>query len=445
MENNVKASLDLTTTNWYNITSPVTGQNIDAFVTASGLQQSTTPGKTDNIALGTYNTVDDTWTYYQDGANASGNFVLGKGYSVNLAASNGTLDFSGKITTTNFSTTLVNTGNGFNFTANPFTSYIAGNNLANATTNILKVNGSEGTNILDEDTIWIWNQANNGGAGGYDTFNHLAGGALNISPGQGFFVKASNAASFEINKDLQTHQATPTFQKSSNNITKINLKVIEGNSVRDTDIYYLTHEKVTKSFDNGYDASLFGSNEFSIYTKVVSNDSDKNLAVQALPDEEFETMVVPIGVSASEGKEISFSTEIENLPTDIKVFLEDKTTNTITRIDELNSEYKVTLNENLNGTGRFYLHTKSSSVLNTPEVSLENISIYKFNNETLRLKGNIDGNINFKLYNVLGKEVLNSTLTLDSEKNIKLPKLANGLYIVNIETNKGAITKKIIL
>lgn len=117
LQNNVKASLDLATTNWYNITSPVTGQDIDVFVTASGLQQSTTPGSTDNIALGTYNTVDDTWTYYQDGATGTGNFELGKGYSVNLAASSGTIDFSGKITTSNFSTTLVNTGNGFNFIA----------------------------------------------------------------------------------------------------------------------------------------------------------------------------------------------------------------------------------------------------------------------------------------------------------------------------------------
>ncbi|WP_159949711.1 T9SS type A sorting domain-containing protein [Polaribacter septentrionalilitoris] len=440
LENNVKASLDLATTNWYNITSPVTGQNIDAFVAASGLQQSTTPGKTDNIALGTYNTADDTWTYYQDGANASGNFVLGKGYSINLDGGSGTLDFSGDISATDFSTTLVNTGNGFNFLGNPFTSYIPANNPAN-TTNILASNSG----ILDEATIWVWNQANNGGAGGYDTFVVGVGDALNIAPGQGFFVKAASASSFVINRELQSHQATPTFQKSNNLTTKINLKVKEGNSIRDTDIYYLEHKKVTKAFDNGYDGSLFGSNGFSIYTKVVSNDSDKNLAIQALPNKDFESMVVPVGISADAGKEISFSTEIENLPTDIKVFIEDTTTNTITRIDELNSEYKVTLNEALNGTGRFYLHTKSNSALSTKNTLLEGVRIYKFNDQTLRLTGNIDGNISFKLYNILGKQILNSTLTLDSEKNIKLPKLSKGIYVVNIESSKGSITKKIIL
>lgn len=441
MVNNAKASLDLATTNWYNITSPVTGQDIDAFVTASGLQQSTTTGSTDNIALGTYNTVGDTWTYYQNGATGTGNFELGKGYSVNLAAISGTLDFSGKITTANFSTTLVNTDNGFNFLGNPFTSYIAANNPANSTTNVLALNSG----ILDEATIWIWNQANNSGSGGYDTFVVSVGDALNIAPGQGFFVKAASASSFVINRELQSHQATPTFQKSSNNITKVNLKVKEGNSTRDTDIYYLEHEKVTKAFDNGYDGSLFGSNGFSLYTKVVSSDSDKNLAIQALPNKDFETMIVPVGISADAGKEISFSTEIENLPTDIKVFLEDKTTNTITRLDELNSEYKVTLNENLNGTGRFYLHTKSSSVLNTNDLELASISIYKSNNETLTLKGNLEGEVNFKLYNILGKQVIGSTFKVNNVKNIKLPNLAKGVYVVNIETNKGRITKKIIL
>ncbi|MFY9243937.1 MAG: T9SS type A sorting domain-containing protein [Polaribacter sp.] len=156
-------------------------------------------------------------------------------------------------------------------------------------------------------------------------------------------------------------------------------------------------------------------------------------------------MIVPVGISADAGKEISFSTEIENLPTDIKVFLEDKTTNTITRLDELNSEYKVTLNEALNGTGRFYLHTKSSSVLNTNDLELASISIYKSNNETLTLKGNLEGEVSFKLYNILGKQVIGSTFKVNNVKNIKLPNLAKGVYVVNIETNKGTITKKIIL
>ena len=63
---------------------------------------------------------------------------------------------------------------------------------------------------------------------------------------------------------------------------------------------------------------------------------------------------------------------------DIKVFLEDRNTNTFTRLDEANATYKVTLTEALDGVGRFYIHT-TQSALSIDNVALTGVSIFKTN------------------------------------------------------------------
>jgi hypothetical protein len=155
-------------------------------------------------------------------------------------------------------------------------------------------------------------------------------------------------------------------------------------------------------------------------------------------------MVIPVGVKAAANKEIIISAEALNLPEDVNVFLEDKQTNTFTRLDEANSNYKITLTENLDGIGRFYLHTTSSD-LSTNDGRQNHISIYKTNNFTLRIVGLSEGAANIKLYNILGKEMMRAAFTSQAVKEIYLPKLAAGIYIVQLKTAAGTINKKIIL
>ena len=133
-----------------------------------------------------------------------------------------------------------------------------------------------------------------------------------------------------------------------------------------------------------------------------------------------------------------------NLPSGIKVFLEDRTTNTFTRLDELNSTYKVTLNEKTNDIGRFYLHTKSAA-LSTETVALENVSIYSADQSTLRIVGLSQGKSTIKMFNVLGKQVLNSTFNSNGVSEINVSQLSTGVYIVQLANEAGTLNKKIVL
>ena len=156
-------------------------------------------------------------------------------------------------------------------------------------------------------------------------------------------------------------------------------------------------------------------------------------------------MIIPIGVNANVDKEITFSSEALNLPTGLKVYLEDRQNGTFTRLDEPNSEYRITLKKAANGIGRFYLHTKTSSVLKTDSELLNSVKIYKTNDNSLQILGLNEGNTVVSLFNMLGKKVLQTSFEASTSNTISLPSLSTGVYMVKLQTLKGKTTKKIII
>tara|TARA_R110002049_G_scaffold993_2_gene7078 strand:+ start:12020 stop:13180 length:1161 start_codon:yes stop_codon:yes gene_type:complete len=87
----------------------------------------------------------------------------------------------------------------------------------------------------------------------------------------------------------------------------------------------------------------------------------------------------------------------------------------------------------------------TTGTLSVENVSLNNVSIYKANNSTLAINGLIQGKSNLKLFDMLGKQILNSSFTLNGVQNIPLPNLNTGIYIIRLETELGILNKKIIL
>ena len=155
-------------------------------------------------------------------------------------------------------------------------------------------------------------------------------------------------------------------------------------------------------------------------------------------------MIVPVGVTAAVNSQISFTADAINVPEGYKVFLEDRLNNKFTRLDEANAKYTATVTEK-STDGRFFLHTRTSAVLNVDTELLSSVSIYKTNNNNLRIAGLKSGKSNISLYNVLGKKIMNSSFNTNGVQDVSLPKLAKGVYVVQLETEYGNINKKIIL
>jgi hypothetical protein len=417
-------SRNLGTDNWYLISSPVNDETYDdAYVSANSLDAA---GTGINNAIATYTTNGNTWSYMQDGTSTS--FTPGVGYSVKRedAAGAGNISFTGTVLNTGDVTgvTISTTGDGFNLLGSPYLTNINSGTFLTANTNL-------------DGQIWLYNQATNN----YET--HLTGDDKILAPGQGFFVKATSGTDVNFTTAIQTNSATGVFQKTSR--SEIKLLINSNDTERFAKIYFT--ESATAGFDKGWDGERFTgvANKMDVFTQLVEGNTGKNYQVQSLPMANIEATVVPVGLISEAGKQIVFSAEMLDLPSDAKVFLEDRQTNTFTRLDEENSKYEVTLSESLNGVGRFFIHTSAKNVLSLDNSILESVSIYKLDNTTLRIAGLPQGKSNVKLFNILGKQMMHTSIEATTSRDISLSNLAKGIYIIQLETENGSLNKKIIL
>ena len=408
---------------WYLMSSPVVGETYDdTYVTANSIAS----GTVDNRGIALYTSSDDSWDYMQSGETAT--FTSGNGYSVKRSSA-GDISFTGILNVADVGVTLSNAGNRFNLLGNPYTSHIAS---ATFLTNEAVVSETQ--------TLWVWNQAT-GASGAYEV--KTISDAMVIAPAQGFFVKA-NAAGGTFNF-AESNQASTggTFQRTENR-PEIYLTISNQTDAREAKIYYI--ENMTTGFDVGYEGELFNgvSNPLAIYTHLVADSEGKNYQVQSLPTNNYENMIVPVGVNATSGSAITIDASTNNLPEGVNIYLEDKQDNSFTLLNA-DTNFNSTLENDLSGIGRFYLHTTSES-LSTAALGIDsNISIYKSSSDNIRIVGVQNGTANVQMYNMLGKEVLKTSFEGNGVNDIKLINIPTGVYILKIALENGTINKKIII
>lgn len=416
------------TNGWYLVGSPIVTQTYDEdFIKDNKIAS----GTGTNLGIASYNNgvASGNWVYAADaGAATTGTITGGVGYSIKTSATKN-VKFTGSLNTVDpaLASITVGAGTPFNLIANPFASHINSQTFLDLAANSTK---------LTSKTIWVWNSAGKN----YDT--KLSTDAFMIAPGQGFFVSAVSAGNLEFSKSNQAHIASNTFQKSTS-ISKVKLNVTNGEFNRYAEVRYNTN--ATKGFDNGYDGERFTgvSNSFDVFTQLLDDNNGKNYQIQSLPNSDLESMIVPVGLLAKSGDKITFTAETLNLPNDAKVFLEDREKSLFTRLDN-SGVYKISLSSDLSGVGRFYLHNVQNE-LSTVDVLLENVSIYKSGSNQLKIVGLKQGKASIKMFNMLGKQVMHTRFEASETNDISLPKLANGVYIVQLRSNEGKLNKKIIL
>lgn len=417
---NITYKRTLSTDNWYLVSSPVVGETIEDIIS----NHTFATGSESNIGLATYNTSDNTWNYFT--SSTTGTIPSGTGYAVKLASA-GDISFSGTMKVDDTSIELTTSGNGYNLIGNPYPSYIdSGSILSNS------------SSALESQTLWIWNQSSSS----YDA--KVTIDAFKIAPGQGFFVKSdSDGGNVLIDEDDQSHQSSDTFQRTDPR-PEIHVTLSDDSNSKLAKIYYI--DGATTGFDNGYDGTMFtgSNNSFTVYTHLVSDSEGVDYQIQSLPPDNYENMVIPVGINAVSGSAISIDASTVNFPVGMNIYLEDKEDNSFTLLDG-DANYTTTLESNLNGIGRFYLHTTTGS-LSADDLSMNNnISIYNSSKENLRIVGVQNGTAKVQLYNILGKEVFSNTFEGAGVNDIQLPKLAEGLYIIQLLIESEKINKKILL
>ena len=422
----VKYTRTLATENWYLMSSPVVGETYDnAYVTANGIASGTQNTSSRGIAL--YTTSNDSWDYMQAGETAT--FSDGTGYSVKRS-SEGDVSFTGTLNVDNDGVDVVlsSTGNRFNLLGNPYPSHIASATfLAN-----------EGA-VSETQTLWVWNQGS--GSGAYEV--KTLGDPMVIAPAQGFFVKANaSGGTFNFTESNQASSGG-TFQRTDTR-PEIYLTISNQTDARIAKVYYI--EDMTTGFDVGYEGELFNgvSNPLAIYTHLVADSEGKNYQVQSLPPNNYENMIIPVGINAEAGTAITIDAATNNFPSGINIYLEDKQDNSFTLL-EADSNFSFTPENNLDGIGRFYLHTTSGVLSADDFATNNNISIYTSSKDNLRIAGVQNGTATVRLYNILGKEMLKSSFVGSGINDIKVNDIPIGIYIVKLTTENGVLNRKIII
>ena len=522
---------------WYIISSPVSGQDIDTFISneelAVSANNSTLVGLADYNNDGSQYAADPTittgwWDYHQSGQTGSGNFTDGKGKIVRLAsdATDNLLGFTG--TVNGFvSVPLSAATTAFNLVGNPYPAAIQVTSQGGATNDVL----SNNTSALTEQTAWFWNDS------GYDAVNQNPSQAAKFAaPGQGFFISAaldfnSNAGNLNFTSSMQTaptpassyqlawSQSNSSGQQLTVNVgdtvrwtwgsgfhnltqangetepgfgenfyseghiyehtfttvgshdyicsphsgsmygtitvvqpnnsfnrqtewSKIDLSMSADSQSSETEIVYF--DGATTGWDNGYDSTNWSSGSFQIFTSHVDTSTSQNLAIQSLPLGNFNDMVVPVGVNASAGQTITISVDTTNWPEGVNIYLEDVDNGSYTLLDGQNAEFTTLLDSNESGIGRFYIHTTSNS-LGDDDLTLTDVSIYASSRDNLRILGINSGEANVQMFDLMGKQVLNTSFNGQSVNDVKLPNLNTGIYLVNLASDEGTINKKIII
>ena len=433
-------------TNWHLVAPPVSGQNIPAFVGESA-NEVTVHSSNGSFAVAYYqntNSAGERWTYHNTSPSSANqetltDFVNGQGYSTNRTSA-GEFTFKGGMLTANVNVALT-TASGSHYWSsigNPYPAYLPANSNA------------EGTNVLGQnidaldDTyagLYFWDGAF------YQVINQSSG-ALHIVPGQAFMVRAKdNNETFTFTKSLTSHQTgTDSFYRNANTTPNIVVSLFNGTQTKTTEIKYLAN--ATTGLDVGYDAGAYqdGQPEISLNSHLISDSTGTDFMLQCLPNNNYEDLVVPLSVKANANIQLSFTAASSNLPQGLSIYLEDKENNTLE--DITSSPYQVTTTQQLNGIGRFYLHT-SFSVLSTEDLasSLSSINMYTIDQHTLRITGleNQDTSTVI-IHDIIGKQVFTHAFTATNVKDIALPiSLKTGIYFVNLSSKKGIVSKKIII
>ncbi|QNM86737.1 T9SS type A sorting domain-containing protein [Polaribacter pectinis] len=200
----------------------------------------------------------------------------------------------------------------------------------------------------------------------------------------------------------------------------------------------------TFEYDNGYDSEIYDVGATDFYWSFPEY-SDKKLIIAGVSEINNE-LEVPLSVTIDTDEPIFIQIDdIKNISR--TVYLLDKLTNTYYTLSKDNLlELNLERGEYLD---RFYLTFNTDSTLNTEAPILDtSLAVFMDNKANEIVINNLDGlQINkVELFNILGQKVKEwKNIENKPQNRLKVNKLSATLYIIKLQTEKGKLTRKILV
>ncbi|WP_144282449.1 T9SS type A sorting domain-containing protein [Chryseobacterium echinoideorum] len=405
--------------------SPVASQNLTAMYSGS------TPS-----FITEYDTATD---YFVNAVSTTS--VFAKGYSIKTPVVSN-VEFIGVPNNGTQTFPLSTAGNGYNLVGNPYPSNLD-------LTAFYNTNSGRISN-----TFYFWDNTSNsvtvqGGATttniGYATYNPVSQiwtPAPNISAipaensvkiGQGFIVKATNAAdtSLSFSNDMRT-AAAATFYNKNNSSTEGKFWLRLNSSYNTNNTFAVAYiNGASNSFDP-YDSKAIGTGSDAFYTLA----GTQKLVIQGRESFNIND-VVPVGAKHFQNGNFTISlVQKEGIFNNGQaIYLHDKVTGTYT--DLQNNTYSFAANSG-DVSSRFEIVYKLG-ILSTSEVSKDSFEVYR-NGENffVRNNKNIDS---VTIYDASGRQI---QAIEGGSKEIRITLNAKGVYVVKAVSEGKEYTKKIM-
>lgn len=427
------------------VSPPVSGQTFASFANnnAGRIPAGTiTPA---NLKFGPLDKA--TGAYIEYAATDETPLVAGQGYragSVPVSGASQTLSYNGVISTADVPVQISYTAGlpykESNLIGNPFTTHVSSGAMVAPMVDNAAINQSFAA-------IYGWQGTANKDPETWEVYNSMS--TVLLTPGQGFIVVASTTGgtltfpeSAREVSELATKDNILVGRSSNSTPSSFKLKLTKESEVSTTKLYFIDSNG-TRGLDVTYDAGSLGS---SIGTHLVEGSEGINFAIQVLSKEDLTATdyAIPLEVSVAAGQEATISIENLNVPLGTKFYLHDTELNTQTLLTS--HSYTFTPTAKLEGIGRFYLRTTSSTFSNA-STALNAVEILSLaSSKQLVVRGQLVNDSVLKLYDIRGRVI--DSYELDASQTnhlIDVSSISSGIYIVNLNNKNQSKTTKLVI
>ena len=277
-----------------------------------------------------------------------------------------------------------------------------------------------------------------------------------IPVGQGFFVKSEATGTIRFNNAQRVFEkeggASSIFMKSANtsqttsvynsdNRLKIRLGVNTVNGIH-RQLLVTQDSHATAGHDWGYDGEITESQMDDMYWMIEGN----KFIIQGTDVIDVNT-VLPIGIHTDDAGNNTFTIDaLENVPDNLDIYILDNATSTYHDIRANDFTINLPAGEYLD---RFSMVFSTTSTLGIEDnILAEEINVYYNNSQESIVINNpkLHTITMVKLYNILSQEIFSETDIETSDYTaLKTGKLSTGTYIINMKTDSGEISKKVLI
>lgn len=306
--------------------------------------------------------------------------------------------------------------------------------------------GNPYTSALDWNTNWSMNNLSgwmviydNGIYRGYHTDGSAYNGGTSIIPStQGFWVRALGTnANITIPRSERVHNAQ-AFYKSDNLSKYPEIRLTsEINGMKD-ETAVLFSPDATAGFDGFYDLRKFinVSEAPTIYTIT----DGKEYGVNYL-SESYNDVTIPVGFkTGQDGMYVMKASKLGGFPSNIKVYLEDRKTGTISDLVE-NSMLEFAYSAS-DDPHRFNILLKNMA-MGFEGITTQEVTIYAFQNiVSIKIPEMQDGEA--YVYDLMGREITRKSIRGENLNQIEVNSTP-GYYIVSVRTIDQVVTQKVFI